>query len=84
MPQLAAAVGAKVIATSSSDAKLETARRLGATHTVNYVAQPGWHEEVLRITGGLGVDRVIEVGGSATLLKSLKATRIGGVVAPTC
>lgn len=48
-------------------------------HTINYSKHPDWHE-VLRITDGRGVDRVVEVGGSATLLKSLKATRMGGII----
>jgi NADPH:quinone reductase-like Zn-dependent oxidoreductase len=69
-----------VIATSSSDAKLEIARELGATHTINYKTHPDWHEEILRLTSGRGVDRVVEVGGSATILKSLKSTRLGGLV----
>jgi NADPH:quinone reductase-like Zn-dependent oxidoreductase len=59
---------------------LEVARNLGATHTINSRTHPEWHEEVLRLTSGHGVDRVVEVGGSATILKSLKATRVGGLV----
>jgi NADPH:quinone reductase-like Zn-dependent oxidoreductase len=78
--QIAAAAGATVIATSSSDSKLEVAKKLGASHTINYTAHPDWEKEVLRITNGRGVDRVVEVGGSATLLQSLKATRMGGLV----
>ena len=79
--QLAAASGATVIATSSSDAKLEQARALGATHTVNYKTHEDWAEEVLKLTGGRGVDRVVEIGGPSTLERSLKATARGGVVA---
>ncbi|CAI6342513.1 unnamed protein product [Periconia digitata] len=78
--QIAAAVGATVIATSSSNAKLEIARKLGATHTVNYSETPAWEDEVLRLTDGKGVDVVIEIGGSATLMQSLKATKFNGLV----
>ena len=79
--QLAVASGATVIATSSSDKKLEIAKKLGAKHLINYKTTPDWEEEVLKITNGRGVDRVLEVGGPGTLLKSLKATRYGGNVA---
>jgi NADPH:quinone reductase-like Zn-dependent oxidoreductase len=78
--QLAKAAGARVIATSSSDAKLERLRELGASDGVNYATTPDWHKAVLDLTGGQGVDRVIEVGGAGTLAKSVKATRIGGHV----
>jgi len=78
--QLASAVGATVIATSSSDIKLITAKALGATHVINYKTHPQWSEEVLRITDGKGVDHVIENGGAATLGQSLKCTKRGGVV----
>jgi D-arabinose 1-dehydrogenase-like Zn-dependent alcohol dehydrogenase len=59
--QIARAAGATVICTSSSDAKLEKAKQLGATHLVNYIKTPHWDEEVLRLTDGLGVDFIIEV-----------------------
>ncbi|KAF2677986.1 NAD-P-binding protein, partial [Lentithecium fluviatile CBS 122367] len=78
--QLAAAVGATVIATSSSDAKLEQAKELGATHTVNYTLHPSWADEVLRLTDGVGVDMLIELGGSSTIAQSLQATKVGGIV----
>jgi len=61
--QLARAMGASVIATSSSDAKLEKLRALGADHTINYRDNPEWGKEVRSLTGGRGVDHVIEVGG---------------------
>jgi NADPH:quinone reductase-like Zn-dependent oxidoreductase len=64
--QFAKAAGAKVIITSSDDAKLERARVLGADHGINYRRHPEWHEEVLRLTGGQGVDVVLEVGGPGT------------------
>lgn len=59
--QLAAASGAIVIATSSSDDKLEIAKRLGATHGINYKKTPDWEKEVLRLTKDRGADHIIEV-----------------------
>jgi NADPH:quinone reductase-like Zn-dependent oxidoreductase len=79
--QLAKMMGATVIATSSSDAKLERARALGADHVINYIQHADWSEQVLNITGGRGVDHVIEVGGPATLPQSIAACRIGGHIA---
>ncbi len=78
--QIAKAAGATVILTSSSDEKLERGRALGADHTINYKANPDWDAEVLNITGKLGVDHVVEVGGSGTLERSLNAVRVGGHV----
>ncbi|KAH7359907.1 hypothetical protein BKA66DRAFT_221596 [Pyrenochaeta sp. MPI-SDFR-AT-0127] len=78
--QIAAALGATVIATSSSSRKLDIAKSLGATHVVNYVETPEWDQEVLRLTGGKGVDHVIETGGSGTLMKSINATRPAGLI----
>ncbi len=66
--------------TSSSDAKLGRARGLGADHVINYADKPDWHEEVLAITGGRGVDNVLEVGGAGTLERSLKSVRVGGTI----
>lgn len=79
--QLAKAMGALVIATSSSDEKLARVRALGADHTINYRTQPQWGEEVLALTDGRGVDHVVEVGGPATLAQSITACRIGGHIA---
>lgn len=59
--QFAVVAGATVIATSSSDEKLKVATRLGAKHVINYKTTPAWDKEVLRLTNGRGVDRVIEV-----------------------
>lgn len=78
--QLARAAGARVIGTSSSDAKLERIRALGASDGVNYRTHPEWHEEVRRLTDGRGVDHVVEVGGAGTLPRSVEAARIGGNV----
>ncbi|NQE64299.1 NAD(P)-dependent alcohol dehydrogenase [Caulobacter sp. RHG1] len=79
--QLAKALGATVIATSSSDEKLERARLLGADHLINYRSQPEWAKPVLEITGGRGVDHIVEVGGHGTLAQSIQATRVGGHIA---
>jgi NADPH:quinone reductase-like Zn-dependent oxidoreductase len=76
--QLAHTAGAKTIITSSSDTKLERARKLGADGTINYRTTPEWHEEALRLTAGRGVDLVLEIGGSDTLKRSIAATRMGG------
>ena len=79
--QLAAAAGAKPIITSSSDAKLMRARELGAFGTVNYRSNPEWQNEVRALTGGAGVDQVLEVGGQDTLPRALQALAFGGHVA---
>ncbi|MGU3541072.1 zinc-dependent alcohol dehydrogenase family protein [Methylobacterium sp. A54F] len=79
--QLARAMGARVIATSSSDAKLERLRALGADAVINYRREPEWGRRVLDLTGGRGVDHVIEVGGPGTLAQSITACRIGGHIA---
>ncbi len=78
--QLGLMGGARVVATSSSDEKLERVRALGAWETINYVTTPEWADRVLELTGGTGVDHVVEVGGSATTDQSVKATRPGGTV----
>jgi NADPH:quinone reductase-like Zn-dependent oxidoreductase len=78
--QLARLTGARVIATSSSDEKLERARALGATDVINYRSQPDWDQRVRDLTGGVGVDHVVEVGGAGTLGKSLRAVRMNGHV----
>jgi NADPH:quinone reductase-like Zn-dependent oxidoreductase len=79
--QIAKARGATVIATSSSDDKLERARSLGANHTINYRHHPEWGTRVRGWTGGSGVDHVIEVGGPGTLPQSMAAVAIGGHIA---
>ncbi|KAI0632995.1 NAD-P-binding protein [Trametes polyzona] len=78
--QLAVASGASVIVTSSSDEKLKIAKSLGAAHLINYKTTPNWDDEVLRITNGKGVDHILEVGGNATILRSIRAARFGGVI----
>jgi NADPH:quinone reductase-like Zn-dependent oxidoreductase len=78
--QLAKAAGLRTIITSSSDQKLERARSLGAHETINYKRNPDWEMEARQLTGGMGVDHLIEVGGSDTLPRSLKAVRMGGAI----
>jgi NADPH:quinone reductase-like Zn-dependent oxidoreductase len=78
--QFAHSAGARVIGTSSSDTKLERAKQLGLDAGVNYRTHPDWEKQVLELTGGRGVDQVIEVGGAGTLPKSLTSSRIGGQV----
>ncbi len=79
--QIAKAMGARVIATSSSDEKLEQARVLGADHLINYRTTPEWGARVRELTGGRGVDHVVEVGGPGTLPQSIRAVAIGGRIA---
>lgn len=76
--QIARAMGATVIATSSSDEKLERARAMGAAHVINYRETPDWGAKVRELTGGRGADHVIEVGGAGTLAQSFAAGRVGG------
>jgi NADPH:quinone reductase-like Zn-dependent oxidoreductase len=71
--------GARVIATSSSDAKLERVRAMGADHVVNYKTNPDWHKVAREVTNGVGVDLVVEVAG--TLDASVRAVRTSGTVA---
>jgi NADPH:quinone reductase-like Zn-dependent oxidoreductase len=78
--QLGVAAGFRMIVTSSSDEKLKVAKELGASETINYKAHADWDKEARRLTGGEGVDHVVEVGGSNTLPVSLRAVRMGGVV----
>ncbi len=74
-------MGARTIVTSSSDAKLARMRTLGAAETINYRNNPDWERDARQLTRGIGVDRVVEVGGPGTLQKSISATRVGGHVA---
>ena len=78
--QFAKLLGARVIATSSSDEKLERLRALGADHTLNYARNPQWGKAARLLSGGAGVDHVIEVGGAGTLAQSLRAARPGATI----
>ncbi len=76
--QFAKMMGARVIVTSKSDAKLERVRDLGADETINYVDTPDWDQAVMELTDGRGADHVVEVGGAGTLQKSIAATGFAG------
>ena len=78
--QLAKAAGAKVIITSSSDEKLERARKLGADLVINYKVDADWGKTAAKLSGGDGVDHVVEVGGAGTLSHSIRACRFGGKI----
>lgn len=76
--QFAKSAGARVIATSSSDDKLQRLRTLGADELINYKLIPDWGTRVREMTNGVGVDHVVDVGGPATLPQSIVAAKVGG------
>lgn len=81
--KIARASGCKVILSSSSDEKLKNLSQLYSSPpllTVNYRTRPDWHEQVLAMTGGIGVDLVLENGGMGSVVQSMKCTRRGGIV----
>jgi NADPH:quinone reductase-like Zn-dependent oxidoreductase len=78
--QIARMMGARVLLTSSRDDKLARARALGAHEGINYVTTPDWDKAARSLTGGVGVDHVVEVGGAGTMERSLRAVRTGGTV----
>lgn len=78
--QIAQMLGARVFITSSSDEKLAQARELGAAEGINYRQEPNWGKRVRELTGGTGVELVVEVGGAETLRESLRAVRFGGQI----
>lgn len=78
--QFAKMVGARAIVTSSSDDKLERAKRLGADEVINYRSDPDWGRSAKRLTEGTGVDHVLELGGAGTLSQTLRAVRPGAQV----
>ena len=79
--QFAKIAGARVIATSSSDAKIERLRSMGVDAAINYKSTPEWDKLVREATGGMGADHVVEVGGAGTLPASIRAVRRGGHIA---
>jgi len=79
--QIAKAFGCTVIATSSSDQKLERLNALGADHLINYRSEPEWGAAAQKLTAGRGVDHILEIGGSGTLPQSIVAARNGGHIA---
>ena len=72
------AAGARVISTSSSNEKLERMKALGADHVINYKETPEWGRKAFELTGGRGVDEVVEIGGPGTMAQSIQACRVGG------
>ncbi len=76
--QFAKAAGATVIATSSSPAKLERLKALGADHVINYKDDANWGDTAKKFTGGRGVDHVVEIGGAGAMAQSIRASRLGG------
>lgn len=76
--QIAAALGARVIATSSSDEKAEKVRALGASDVINYVKKPDWVKEVLNLTNGEGAQHILEVVGGDNLNQSIEAAALQG------
>ncbi|MGP9566990.1 zinc-dependent alcohol dehydrogenase family protein [Halomonas sp. AOP5-B2-8] len=79
--QFARMMGARVIATSSSNEKLARLKEMGAEHTINYKETPDWGKRVKELTDGEGVDHIVEVGGGGTLSQSIDAVKIGGKIA---
>ncbi|CAE6452249.1 unnamed protein product [Rhizoctonia solani] len=78
--QFAKAVGARVIATTSSGEKAEKYKSLGVDHVINYRDTPNWAQEVKRLTDGEGVDQVLEIGGKGTLMEAIRSVKPKGVV----
>lgn len=78
--QFAKMAGATVILTSSRDDKLARGRQLGADAVINYRKTPDWDKAVKALTGGVGCDHVVELGGAETIARSVRAARIGGTI----
>lgn len=78
--QLAGLLGARVIATSSKADKIRRLEEMGVRETINYVDEPSWGKKAKELTGGRGIDNVIEVGGAGTLQQSIRAVRPGGTI----
>jgi NADPH:quinone reductase-like Zn-dependent oxidoreductase len=78
--QFALAAGARVLAITGSQAKVGRLERLGAEHVIRYEREPEWSRSVLEVTGGTGVDHIVEIGGAGTIDESIKATAIGGSI----
>lgn len=79
--QFARLAGARVIAISGSDEKRKRLEQLGAAATVNYRSTPEWDKAVRQLSGGEGVDLVVEIAGAGTLARSLGALKTGGRIA---
>lgn len=78
--QFAKAAGARVIATTSSSEKAKLLKKLGADHIINYKETTEWGAKAKEITGGVGVDHILEVAGPKSMAQSLKAIKIEGII----
>lgn len=78
--QVARMFGARVLAITSSDAKAQRLKDMGAEAVVNYRTTPEWDKAILELTGGLGVDKTVDIAGETTIVKSAASTRNGGDV----
>tara|TARA_Y100000590_G_scaffold469499_1_gene657401 strand:+ start:1484 stop:2497 length:1014 start_codon:yes stop_codon:yes gene_type:complete len=78
--QFAKMSGAKVLAISSNEKKIERLKKLGAFHCLNYLEKPHWGKDILKFTNGVGVDHIIEIGGGETIKQSLRAIKPGGTI----
>ncbi|KAK3177291.1 hypothetical protein K4F52_009901 [Lecanicillium sp. MT-2017a] len=78
--QFAKSIGAKVISITSSAEKADLLHRLGADHVINYLETPEWGEQAKALTGGIGVDLVVEVVGAATLKQSVSSLKLDATV----
>lgn len=78
--QFAKLAGAEVIMTSSSDEKLARVKAMGADHLINYKTDANWGHTARALTGGAGLDHIVELGGAGTLMQSIRAIRPGGTI----
>lgn len=78
--QFAKLAGAEVIVTSSSDEKLARVKAMGADHLINYRTDANWGHTARALTGGAGLDHIVELGGAGTLMQSIRAIRPGGTI----
>jgi NADPH:quinone reductase-like Zn-dependent oxidoreductase len=78
--QIAKAAGARVIATTSSDEKAKRLKAIGADEVINYTQNPEWHQQVLSLTNGEGVDITLDIAGTKTIEQSLLSVKENGFV----
>lgn len=78
--QLAKIFGARVLAITSSNEKAAKLKELGADAVVNYSITPNWDQEIISLTGGKGVDKVVDIAGEKTIVKSAASTKITGTI----
>lgn len=78
--QFAKIIGARVIATTSSNVKAKLLKRLGADYIINYQETPNWGEVAKALTGGIGVHLVVEVAGVLTMKQSVASLKLDGIM----